>query len=124
MFRIHPDRRANSWNALYSYLFTMRINRKGEKKNEGLVNINSLFDKYKKILKAPEKTVTNTFVEVVHDLYGISLKSEHISYSPNTKVISINQGGALKTEMKLHKKEILTHMRGRLGINSCPKDIL
>lgn len=101
----------------------MRINKDGEKKNEGLRNINSLFDKYKKILIAPEKTTISTFIEVVEDLYGWKISDEIVSYSPNSKTISVSGSGVLKSELQLNKKEILTHLKGRLGTKSCPKDI-
>lgn len=102
----------------------MRLNKKGEKKDVGLVTISSLFDKYKKTLIAPEKTVTQTFIEIVKDLYQWDIDSEAVHYNPNSKILNFSGSSILKTEIKLHKREILTHLKGRLGPKSAPKDIL
>ena len=100
-----------------------RENKIGERK-EGMINVSSLFDKYKKILTAPEASIVNAFIEVVDDLYGWPISLKQVTYNPNTKILSIKAGGPLKTEMKLHKKEILNHLKGRIGAKSAPKDIL
>ncbi|MFT5037180.1 MAG: hypothetical protein ACI9VM_000757 [Candidatus Azotimanducaceae bacterium] len=89
-----------------------------------VIKIGDLFDKYRKTLKAPQGSVIKVFCEVVFELLTIEINKERIKYSPSTKILSLATGGPLKSEIQLHKKEILTHMKGRLGEKSAPKDIL
>lgn len=83
-----------------------------------------LFEKYRKTLKAPERSVVNTFCEVVEDLIAIPLRPEQVSYTPATKVIALTAGGPLRSEIKLHKEEILAHLKGRLGTHNAPREII
>jgi len=86
--------------------------------------IGDLFEKYKHTLRAPQGVVTNAFIEVVTDLIGIEIPKEHISYSVHNKTLTMRIPGPLKTEILLKKKEILTHMKGRIGEQSVPKVFL
>jgi hypothetical protein len=89
-----------------------------------VIKIGDLFEKYRKNLKAPQGSVIKVFQEVVFELLSIKIKKECIKYSPSTKVLSVGLGGVVKSEIKLHKEEILAHMNGRLGEKSGPKEIL
>lgn len=89
-----------------------------------IVKLGDLFEKYRKNLKAPEKTIIVAFEEVVLDLFEIKIPKGKVKYSPASKTISIIGGGPLKSEINLHKEEILLHMKGRLGEKSAPKEIL
>lgn len=93
-------------------------------RHEGIKKIDSLFDKYKKVLKAPQGVVVDSFVEVVNDLVGIEIPKERVKYTTHNKTLSLAVSGPLKTEILLHKEEILVHMKGRLGSGSVPKMIL
>jgi len=93
-------------------------------KNSGPKPLSALFEKYKKTLKAPEATVINTFIEVLDEVLQVSLKASQITFSPSTKLLRIQVGGPIKSEILLHKKELLAHLTGRLGDGSAPKDIL
>ncbi|GAB4222461.1 MAG: hypothetical protein Kow0076_3760 [Francisella sp.] len=90
----------------------------------GIVHLSQLFEKYKKTLIAPEKSVINTFLEVIQDLYGWNIPRKNISFNTKSKIISIKNGGPIVSEIKLNKKEILNHLRGRLGEKNTPKDII
>ena len=92
-------------------------------RGEGIKPISSLFEKYKQQLIAPQKSIIKTFCEVVDDLYGLPLKESMVEYSVYTKTISLKTPGPLRTEILLHKEEILTHLQGRLGVKSAPKII-
>ncbi len=96
------------------------------KKQRGgdITKVGDLFDKYKKILRAPQGIVTGAFIEVVSDLIGIEIPKERISYSVHNKTLTMRISGPLKTEILLNKKEILTHMKGRIGEKSVPKVFL
>ena len=93
-------------------------------RGEGVKKLSSLFDKYKKTLKAPQGSVIKEFCEVVKDVLDIDLSKDKVSYVPNTRIISLKVGGPLKSEIMLHKKEILNHLKGRLGEHSAPKDFI
>lgn len=93
-------------------------------RGEGIKNLNSLFDKYRKTLKAPQGSVIAAFIEVVNDVLGITVKKEAVRYTPSSKTLVIQGGGPLKSEITLHKEEILNHLKGRLGEKSAPKEIL
>lgn len=88
-----------------------------------MIHLGGLFEKYKKTLIAPQKTIIDTFCEVVEDLLSVSVPKNKIKYSTSSKTLSIT-GGALKSEIKIHKEEILAHMKGRLGEKNAPKEIL
>jgi hypothetical protein len=92
-------------------------------RGEGIKKLSSLFDRYKHALIAPERSVITCFCEVVEDLYGWQLKTDIVSYQPNTKTLQVRASGVFKTEIQLHKEEILTHMKGRLGVKNTPKEI-
>lgn len=95
-----------------------------EKKQRQLKPINSLFEKYKKTLRAPQGSVVKEFVETVEDILGITIPAEQVRYSVGSKTLSVSVAGPLKSEIKLREAEILTHLRGRLGPQSAPKTIL
>jgi hypothetical protein len=96
------------------------------KKQRGgdVTKIGDLFEKYKRTLRAPQGIVTDAFIDVVSDLVGIEIPKERISYSTHNKTLTMRISGPLKTEILLKKKEILTHMKGRIGEKSVPKVLL
>jgi len=93
-------------------------------RGQGIKKLSNLFDKYKKTLIAPEKSVKNTFIEIIGDLYGWNIPDNYITFNSKTKIISIKTGGTLMSEIKFNKKEILDHLKGRLGEKSAPRDIV
>lgn len=96
----------------------MKKQRGGEVKK-----VSDLFEKYKRTLQAPQGVVTSVFIDVVNDLIGIEIPKERLTYSVHNKTLTLQISGPLKTEILLKKKEILTHMKGRLGGASVPKEI-
>ena len=86
--------------------------------------VSDLFEKYRKTLIAPQKTVIGAFVEVVDDVLGIKLKPESVRYAPGSKTLSVATHGPLKSEIRLHKDELITHLKGRLGEKNAPTTIL
>ncbi|MDC1205549.1 hypothetical protein N8083_01740 [Candidatus Pacebacteria bacterium] len=89
-----------------------------------IIKIGDLFEKYRKTLVAPQRTVIETFCEVVLELLSIEITKKSVKYSPSTRILSVGTGGPLKSEIKLHRTEILAHMKGRLGEKNAPKDII
>lgn len=94
------------------------------KKERKLNAINTLFDKYKRTLRAPQGIVVEAFIEVVNDLIGLQIPKERITYTVGQKTLSLRVSGPLKTEIKLHEADILNHLKGRLGSQSAPVRIL
>ncbi len=95
-----------------------------QKKERKLAAIGTLFDKYRRTLKAPQGVVVDAFIEVVEDVLSFKIPKERVRYTVGSKTLSVQVSGPLKTEIKLHQVEILTHLKGRLGAQSAPKEIL
>jgi hypothetical protein len=93
-------------------------------RGEGIKPLGSLFEKYKRQLIAPQRSVKKCFAEVLHDLYGFSIKESEVDYSVTKKALTLKVRGPLKTEILLHRQEILVHLKGRLGEKSAPNTIL
>lgn len=89
-----------------------------------ITKLSTLFEKYKKTLKAPQGVITDCFIEVVSELVKIDIPKESLKYSVHTRTLSVRVSGPLKSEIQLRKKEILNHMKGRLGEQSAPLEIL
>lgn len=98
----------------------MRLNKK---ESTGPKPISGLFEKYKQTLKAPQGTVITTSIEIIDDLIGVTIPKEKVSYKPYSQTLTFRVAGPLKSEILLRKKEILTHLRGRLGAKSAPTEI-
>lgn len=88
------------------------------------MRISNLFDKYKKLLKAPQGTVVQAVIDTMKDMYGISLKKEQCTYQVHSKTLSLHVGGPLKSEITLNKSKILAEIGKRIGVENAPKQIL
>jgi len=88
-----------------------------------IIKVSELFDKYKKVLRAPQSSVIKEVIEVIMDLTGVTLSPKYVKYAVHSKTISITAPAILKQEIKLHQAEILIHLKARLGENSVPKII-
>lgn len=86
--------------------------------------VSDLFERYKKTLRAPERSVVHAFCEVVSDVLGFVVEEQKVSYTPTSRVIALKTKGPLRSEIKLHEEEILLHLKGRLGEKNAPKQIL
>lgn len=90
----------------------------------GITKIADLFAVYKARLKAPQGAVVKVFGEVVHDLLNIHIEEKWCSYAVASKILYLSSPGPIKSEVLMHKKEILNHLKGRLGEKSAPHDIV
>lgn len=86
--------------------------------------VGDLFEKYRRTLIAPQKTVVAAFVEVVEEVLGIRVRPEAVRYTPSSRTLFVTAGGPLKSEIKLHADEIVAHLKGRLGEKNAPETIL
>lgn len=89
-----------------------------------IVKLSALFEKYRKTLSAPQGIIIDCFIDVISELMTIDISKDRISYSVHNKTLSVRVSGPLKSEIKLRKKEIINHMKGRLGEKSAPSEIL
>ncbi len=86
--------------------------------------IGDLFDKYRRRLVAPEGSVIDAFVEVVDDVLSFKIQKSKVRYTPTSRTLYLSGSGALKSEVKLHESEIISHLKGRLGEKNAPRTIL
>ena len=93
-------------------------------RGEGIKHITDLFATYRARLVAPKRSVIVAFIEVVDDLYGFKVSEASVSYTPNTKTLTLRTSGPLRTEIMMRKEEILVHLKGRLHEKSAPRDII
>lgn len=89
-----------------------------------IIKLSTLFEKYAKTLKAPQGIVVDCFREVIEELMQYPIAKEKITYVVYSKTLKINAPGPIKSEIQLRKKEIIAHMKGRIGEQSAPKEIL
>lgn len=94
-----------------------------KQRGQGIVHVKNLFTKYAATLRAPQKTVTQAFVNAVEDTLSRAIH-EQCSYAPQTQILTVSVSGILKTEILLKKKEILKTMADVLGPRNVPKEIL
>lgn len=101
---------------------------RGRKKENGqspeIKHAGPLFDRYKKLLRAPQGSVVKVFCEVVKDEYGFEIQKERVDYNPHTKIIYLKMSGPIKHELLLGKKKLLAGCEERLGGSSSPKAIV
>lgn len=93
-------------------------------RGEGIKKIDTLFEKYKTLLKAPQGSVIASFKEIAFELMAVDIPSERISYTVGTRILSVRVSGPLRSEIALRKNEILAHMKGRLGERNAPLEII
>ncbi len=86
--------------------------------------ISDLFAVYRKRLRAPQGSVIGAACEVIEDLTGIVVRKEACTYSPHGRILRIAIPGPKKSEIMMRREEILTHLKGRLGQEGAPTQIL
>ncbi len=98
--------------------------KKKKPRGQGIKKVSDLFAKYKKQLHAPEGVVLDACIGVIEDLFSLTLEKNQCSFSPRTKTLTLRIPGPLKSEILLRKKEVLTHIRGRVPGSTYPEEIL
>lgn len=88
-----------------------------------ITKVSDLFEKYKKVLRAPQSSVIKEVIDVITDLTGVTLSPKYIKYAVHSRTISLTAPAVLKQEIKLHQDEILIHLKARLGETNVPKII-
>jgi hypothetical protein len=93
-------------------------------RGEGIKKVSELFEIYRKKLRAPQQVVIEAFQEVVDDVCDFTIDKATVFYTPSSKTIILSGSGVVKSEVLLQKEEILLHLKGRLGEQSAPKNII
>ena len=93
-------------------------------RGQGITHVSSLFEKYKKTLRAPEATTIHTFVAVVEDEFSIPLEHDQCSYDPRTRTLAVRASGVVKTEIALKKRDILARVAQKVGERNAPTTIV
>lgn len=102
----------------------MERNNFNKRGGKGNVKISELFKKYTDVLKAPQGTVIKNFIEVIEDVFNVTLRADQCSYSVASRTLTLRISGMLKTEILLKKKYVLEHMNHRLGKKNELREIL
>lgn len=79
-----------------------------------LVKVGSLFEKYAKTLKPPQRSVEKMACEAIQAIVGCVLEDNQVSYTVATRTLYIKAPALLRSEIKLHGSEILAVLRDRL----------
>lgn len=88
-----------------------------------LKSVASLFDTYKKRLVAPEGAVIGEFLELVEDMFSVKVPKSKVAYNPATKMLTMRGLGALRSEILMREREVLAHLKGRLGEKNAPRRV-
>jgi hypothetical protein len=94
------------------------------KKSGEITPVRDLFEKYRKNLKAPQKTVELEAVRVIGELLNLKIKEELVSYTPSSRTLVLHVPSLLKQEIKLRQNEVLSELKSRLGDKGCPTTLL
>jgi hypothetical protein len=95
-----------------------------QQRGGGPKKINTLFEVYKKHLRAPQRSVTAAAAEIIQEVLGIDIPQEKLEYSPQTHILRLRVHGIKKSEVFLKRDEILTHLKSRFGTRDAPTTIL
>lgn len=86
--------------------------------------IDTLLQKYKQNIRAPQESVVRAFKKVVSDELGITLPKESIRYTVSSRTIAVGISGPRKSEIMLHKGKLLAACTAALGEKNAPHHIV
>lgn len=95
-----------------------------KKRGQGIVRVSDLFKKYTDVLRAPQGTVITSCIEVIQDIFGVTLKKDQCAYDVHSRILYIHAPGPIKSEIIFQKRKILNSLEMKLGAKSTPKEIL
>ncbi len=94
------------------------------KRRGEIVAVRDLFEKYRKTLQAPQKSVELESIRVIGEVTGIKISEQQIKYTPSTRTLAILAPSLIKQELKFKHEAILKELKKRLGVKSSPQCIL
>ena len=86
--------------------------------------IGSLFERYQKVLKAPQASVEKELLVVIKEVCGYELQRTQVRYVVASRTVYIQAPSLLRSELRFYHARILETMHARLGSESAPKVIL
>ena len=92
--------------------------------NESVHQLGNLLARYKSILKPPQASVEKECLAVIKAVTGIELLPHQVSYTVSTRTLVLKTPSLLRSELMLHRGDILQELKGRLGEGSAPHTIL
>ncbi len=95
------------------------LKRRGE-----IVAVKDLFEKYRKTLQAPQKSVELEGIRIIGELTKIKLREDQVEYTVSTRILAVKASSLVKQEIKIKHKLILEELKKQLGAKSCPQTIL
>ena len=94
------------------------------KKRGEITAVRDLFEKYRKHLQAPQKSVELEAIRVIGEITQLTLKEHQVAYTVSTRTLSLQVPSLLKQELKRHQADILQELKARLGEKSAPYHLL
>ncbi len=94
------------------------------KRRGEIIAVRDLFEKYRKTLQAPQKTVEIEAVRVIGEITNIKLKEDQVEYTVNSRVLAVKAPSLIKQEIRIKNKLILEELKKTLGSKSSPLTIL
>ncbi len=95
------------------------MKRRGE-----IIAVKDLFEKYRKHLQAPQKSVELESIRVIGEITNITLKEQQVAYTVFSRTLAIQAPSILKQEIKKNQEAILKELKARLGEKSAPYILL
>lgn len=94
------------------------------KRRGEIVAVKDLFEKYRKTLQAPQKTVEMEAIRVVGEMLHINLKEDQVKYTVSSRVLAVKAPSLIRQEVAMKQKEVLAELKKRLGDKNAPQTIL
>lgn len=94
------------------------------KRRGEITAVKDLFEKYRKHLQAPQKSVELEAIRVIGEVTTLTLKEHQVAYTVSTRTLALRVPSLLRQELKLHQAEILLELKTRLGEKSAPYHLL
>jgi len=91
-------------------------------RKDGVQSLGSLLSRYR-ALKPPQGVVIDVFISAVSSVCRVNLLKTQVTYKPATHTIGLSFAGPRKSEIVLHKTEILKECAKELGAQA-PKTII
>jgi hypothetical protein len=83
-----------------------------------------LLERYKTLLKPPQASVEKECITVIEEITGIALRPHQVHYTVTSRTLTIKAPSILRSELSLHRTDILVALKNRLGEGSAPTTII
>jgi hypothetical protein len=83
-----------------------------------------LLERYKTLLKPPQASVEKECILVIEELTGIALRPHQVRYTVSTRTLTVKAPSLLRSELSLHRLDLLEAFKNRLGATVAPTTII